>query len=62
MYVDFAKAISRRFSPRRLGPYLTPGHVGLLVGKAEFARTFLPLLPCQFNSTIISHSLTIIAV
>jgi len=51
MYVDFAEAVSRRFSPRKLGPYPRPGHVGLLVGKVEIARAFFPLLPCQSNSS-----------
>jgi len=51
VYVNFAETVSRRFSPCRLGPYPRPSHVGFLVGKVELARAFLPLLPCQSNSS-----------
>jgi len=49
--VDFAEAVSGRFSPRKLGPYPRPGHMGLLVDKVENARAFIPLLSCQSNSS-----------
>jgi hypothetical protein len=57
MYVDFAEAVSHRFSPRRLGPFPRPGHVGLLVAKGNLHEPFsryspVSLTPVAFHNHI----------